>query len=87
MDQNMNNTKENKKQDIEICIFIYTIMRYGALIGGKRMQTSRQTLDKSLLLTDTNTNIDMTQTNKIRNKIFRYIYNLCLYLNVYKYEV
>ena len=28
---------------------------------------------------------DMTHTNKIRNKIFRYIYNLYLY--VYKYEV
>ena len=85
MDLNMTNTKENKKQYIEICICIYTMMRFGALEGGNRIQTLRQILDKSLLLTDTNTNIDMTHTNKIRNKIFRYIYNLYLY--VYKYEV
>ena len=85
MDLNMTNTKENKKQYIKICICIYTMMRFGALEGGKRMQTPRQTLDKLLLLTDTNTNINKTHTNKIRNKIFRYIHNLYLY--VYKYEV
>ena len=83
MDLNMTNTKENKKQYIEICICIYTMMRFGALEGGNRMETLRQILDKSLLLTDTNTNIDMTHTNKIRNKIFGYN----LYLYVYKYEV
>ena len=47
MDLNMTNTKENKKQYIKICICIYTMMRFGALEGGKRMQTPRQTLDKS----------------------------------------